>query len=178
MTLKDILVSRRIRKGPPYQVTPDGEYWLLRIKLNRTGGDGAGQSAGVATFYLDLRHYRSGKTRAYVTREASHEAKIGIATVRTRADNVLLATSIEQIMVALQQPKIAGEPVTVATEPACKGGGESVLKIALPELPWRQPSPDEEEPAEPPMTAREEREYAEELRVHQILEREAEGDCR
>jgi hypothetical protein len=178
MTLREILVSRRIRKGPPYQVTPDGEYWLLRIKLNRIRGDSRDQGIGVVTHYLDLRHYRSGAVRAYVTREAWHEAKIGIATVRTRADNVLNATTIEEIVVAVQQHRVAGEQVTVATDPACKGGGESVLKIALPELPWRRPSPDEEEPAEPPITAREEREHADELRVHQILEREAEGGQR
>jgi hypothetical protein len=65
-TLQDLIIARRVRKGPASGTTKRGAYWLAcdRIEVATYGGDGIGQSAARTTVYLLLRHYRDGAVRA------------------------------------------------------------------------------------------------------------------
>jgi hypothetical protein len=74
-TLQDLIIARRVRKGPASGTTKRGAYWLAcdRIITGSYGGDGIGQSAAQITVFLVLRHYRDGAVRAIARVHGWHQ---------------------------------------------------------------------------------------------------------
>lgn len=74
-TLEIIVGAAKCRKGKAVGISEHGAYWLAcdPIVIRRAGADGIGQSAADITYYLELRHYRSGLVRPVVWRSAWHQ---------------------------------------------------------------------------------------------------------
>jgi len=108
-TLKQIAIDRKARKGPVAAVTADGAYWLaVHSVINSGGGDGIGQSAPDVTYELKVRHYRSGEVRAYLTRHTWHQND-GNHADKTRADDLLACTTIEELRQAIARHEISSD---------------------------------------------------------------------
>src|SRR5690606_1635651 len=74
-TIRDQVVARKCRVGKAAGTTKHGAYWLAcdPITLRRTGGDGIGNNGPAVTYWLELRHYRSGLVQASIHRDAWHQ---------------------------------------------------------------------------------------------------------
>jgi hypothetical protein len=108
-TLKQICIERKVRKGESAAVTADGAYWLaVDTIINSGGGDGIGQSAADVSYGLKIRHYRSGEIRAYLTRHTWHQND-GNHTDKTRADDLLDCTTIEELRAAIARHEISSD---------------------------------------------------------------------
>ena len=110
MTLKELAIARKARKGTAAGITPDGAYWLaVKVDFNIAGGDGIGQSAPAINDYLVVRHYRSGEIRAYAQRESWHRNR-GEYQSRMRRDSLLDCSTIEELIQTIESiPLEAGE---------------------------------------------------------------------
>ena len=140
-TLRDIVASRKIRKGEPARITRDGAYWIIKTDINACGGDGIGQSPPIENTYLTVRRYRSGEMRAYLSIEWYHQHD-GDSKVITRADDVLDASTIEELIQLIKSHKIVIEygdplPVVVTAEGGCR------LRLEYSEMIYMLPAPDE-----------------------------------
>lgn len=105
-TIKDIVVAKKIRKGPAHGTTKRGAFWLLfgkdnGLRLRGAGGDGVGHSAPDITYWLDLRHYRDGRVSAVIDVESWHQ-NTGHHHRYIRADQVLSCATVEEVVVALK----------------------------------------------------------------------------
>lgn len=143
MTLREIAVSHKARKGTAAGITADGAYWLpIKIAIYLGGGDGIGQSRPVIEDSLIVRHYRSGDLRAYAERESWHHDRGGSSYSRTRRDTLLDCSTVEElIQILVSMPLESGEfdSGRFAVTPE----GKQRLIDALPELPEAQLGPDE-----------------------------------
>jgi hypothetical protein len=141
LTLGQLAISRKARKGPAAKITKDGAYWIaVEAKVDAGGGDGIGNSGAHRRDYFVVRHYRSGELRAYLESRFWHQNS-GNRVVRSRCDQVLNCGTIEDILVELQKVTIAddyGNDWTITDTPYT-----SYLAKALPELPVHIPAPDE-----------------------------------
>lgn len=103
-TVKEIAQKLKCRKGEAHKITPDGAYWLaVDINIDRTGGDGIGQSSASVTHNYTVRHYRDGSLRAYVEHDAWHQngSYSGSGMSRTRCDETLECETLEDLVAAL-----------------------------------------------------------------------------
>jgi hypothetical protein len=140
-TLKEIIIDRKTRKGPATKITKDGAYWETSVCILRDGGDGIGQSSAQIHIYLEIRHYRNEEVRGYINRNFFHQND-GETDNRTRADDVLEATNIEDLIRIIKGHKISsdyGDAWNVETS----SQGEDRLRKEIPEMPASEPAPDE-----------------------------------
>ena len=106
-TLKEIAIARKSRNGPAARITHDGAYWLAAEPLIASGGgDGVGQNSAHSKYYLDIRHYRSGDLRAYISCHSWHQND-GDTVERTRADDCLEAPTIEDLIACIMGHQIS-----------------------------------------------------------------------
>ena len=143
MTLKQIIIDRKTRKGESTKITKDGAYWQTSVKFDGGGGDGIGCSGAEVGWYLEVRHYRDGHLRAYINRYTWHQNE-GSTNTRTRADDLLECRTQEELIANMQKHSISddyrgNEPVEVG------GWGRGKIAKALPELPDSEKSPDEDD---------------------------------
>src|SRR3990167_5117905 len=101
-TLKEIVEDCHCRKGKSDGITKRGAYWLAwdPIVCRRSGGTGCGQSSPDVTYYLLLRHFRSGEVRPIIHREAWHQnsAYSGAGDTYNSIPELLECTTIEQVV--------------------------------------------------------------------------------
>lgn len=140
-TLKEIAIDRKARKGESSAITADGAYWLpVNILVSNGGGDGIGCNSPDIDQFLQVRHYRGGEVRCYITRETWHQNH-GTHTTRTRADDVLNCETVEDIISTCKRHKFSGDyeddPVLITD------AGEERLAKELPEMTVSLPAPDE-----------------------------------
>jgi len=143
MTLREIAVSRKARKGQAAGITADGAYWLpVKIAIYIGGGDGIGQSRPVIEDSLIVRHYRNGELRAYAARESWHHDRGGSSWSRMRRDTLLDCSTVEEIIqILVSIPLESGEYESGRFEVTPEG--KQRLIDDLTELPEAQPGPDE-----------------------------------
>jgi len=141
-TLKEIAIARKSRKGPADKITQDGAYWLaVEIEIDSGGGGGIGQSGAQVSYLLQVRHYRDGDIRAYITRKTWHQNDGG-NNRRTRADDLLDCSTIEELITAMQQHEIESD-YCENYKIAVSDYGHKTMITNLPELPESLPAPDE-----------------------------------
>ena len=141
-TLREIAIARKSRKGPADKITQDGAYWLaVEIEIDSGGGGGIGQSGAQVSYLLQVRHYRSGDIRAYITRKTWHQNDGG-NNRRTRADDLLDCSTIEDLITAMQQHEIESD-YCENYKIAVSGYGHKTMITNLSELPESLPAPDE-----------------------------------
>ncbi len=136
-TVKEIVIDRKIRKGPARKITKDGAYWEVSTCIRSHGGDGFGQNSSDLKDWMDIRHYRSGEIRGYITMEIWHQND-GTNFERTRADDLLDCATIEDIIQAVSGHLINDTPCGVSAY------GRDQLILEFPELPLAEKSPDDE----------------------------------
>jgi len=148
MTLRESIENAKCRKGKAVDITSQGAYWLAHdvdgIKIKRAGGDGIGQSGPGITIYLELRHYRNGKIKAKILRDAWHQngSYGGAGQNWYNADHILAAETAEDVLAGLYKP-ISGEYDSfVPLSPNYEDALTEVL--AGLGLPLCLPSPDDE----------------------------------
>ena len=105
-TLKEIIVERKCRKGPPAGTTKHGAYWLAcePIMTRSAGSASASQEAPSVIYELQLRHFRSGEVRAVIHRNVWRQGgtQSGAAQDWGDANAVLGCSTIEEVVVALK----------------------------------------------------------------------------
>jgi hypothetical protein len=144
-TVRDIITNRHIRKGQSTGITSDGAFWIADTgdrdnNLSCGGGDGIGESAEDVGWYINIRHYRNGEVRCYLSRETWHQNE-GTRICKTRADDILDAVTIEEVIQLIRSHKIDNgyeRSVVQLSDEGCDR-----LRKYLPELPESIPSPDE-----------------------------------
>jgi hypothetical protein len=141
-TLKDIIVDRKTRKGESTRITKDGAYWETAILFAAEGGDGIGQASSDVSWYLEIRHYRDGHLRGYVNRHTWHQND-GDTNNRTRSDDVLNCTTIEELIVTMQHHVISYDWGREDTPIEVRDWGRGKLAEGLPEIPESEKAPDE-----------------------------------
>lgn len=102
MTIREAIEATKCRKGTADGTTKDGAYWLAipPVKIRRWGGDGIGNSGADMTTKLELRHYRSGETRAVAHVDGWHQNG-GTRDQWHRLD-ILDCATVEDVIVALK----------------------------------------------------------------------------
>jgi len=100
-TLKEMIIERKLRKGPAHDTTKRGAYWTQDeshyfATLRRSGGD--------VSHLLDFRHYRSGDVTAIIVADAYHQngSSSGGGKSYVDANRILDCTTIEDVMVVLK----------------------------------------------------------------------------
>lgn len=130
-----MIVATKCRRGPSAAITKRGAYWLAcePVKIRRAGGDGIGQSGADVTFSLELRHYRSGETRAMVKRDAWHQngSYSGGGTTWIDASEILGAPTIEDVIVGLLAT--GGDAGPVYSHRQSAELTEALAKLGLPQ---------------------------------------------
>lgn len=106
-TLKDLLIARKIRKGTAHGTTKRGAFWLLEGKDRATK---IRQDSSDLTYWLDLRHYRSGEVSAVVDVESWHQ-NYGLKHHYIRANEVLNCSTVEEVIVTLKGIRDEDSPV-------------------------------------------------------------------
>jgi hypothetical protein len=140
--LKTCIEAAKCRKGYAANTTNRGAYWLAcpRIKLRRAGGDGIGQSSADLTYWLNLRHYRSGECAAVIQAESYHQD--GSYRAFHSLPSLLDAATTEDVIVILKAGirDATGEYDTCYSD-LC----HDILATALGELglPYEAAAPDE-----------------------------------
>lgn len=74
--LEDLIREKKCRVGRPYGIDLDGEFWIVTkdpITIRSFGGDGVGNSTPSRYVYLELRHYRDDRVRAYAVDHSWHQ---------------------------------------------------------------------------------------------------------
>ena len=104
-TVKEIIESKRLRKGPAHGITAAGAYWNTSkenhfAKLGATGGDGIGNNCGRGSWWLDFRHFRSGEIVPLVTMESWHQ-NYGTRTTEIACAGLLNCTTAEDVIAVL-----------------------------------------------------------------------------
>ena len=140
-TLRDIIIARKTRKGEADNITKDGAYWETAINLQNGGGNGIGNNGSSVTHYLEVRHYRNGELRGYLNRHLWHQND-GTTHQRTRADNLLDCSTIEELIQTAKKHKIESV-YDDSYEIEISNEGEKRLCEGLPEMPASEPAPDE-----------------------------------
>ena len=137
-TLKEIVEDCHCRKGKSDGITKRGAYWLAcdPIVCRQSGGTGCGQSSPEVTYYLQIRHYRSGEVRALVHRDAWHQNGIysGAGDIYTSVPEIAAATTVEKVISALMAADAYSSRHYQELESALRFIG----------LPLSEPSPDGE----------------------------------
>lgn len=141
-TLKDLLIARKIRKGTAHGTTKRGAFWLLEgkdraTKIRRAGGHGIGNNSSDVTYWLDLRHYRSGEVSAVVDVESWHQ-NYGLKHHYIRANEVLNCSTVEEVIVTLKG--ISDEDSPVYSDLQSTELTKTLVDLGLP---LSVPSPDE-----------------------------------
>jgi hypothetical protein len=74
MTLKDLTIAKKSRKGEPDGRNKRGAYWTtLSVKTAGFGGDGIGQNAPDIDWFFEIRHYRDGRVQSILRRHSWHQ---------------------------------------------------------------------------------------------------------
>lgn len=118
-TLKDLIISKKIRKGKAHGITKHGAFWTpsgandFFVVLRSAGGDGIGQNAPDVTYYLDFRHYRNGQVSAKVCRKAWHQngEYSGAGTSWLDVSEILNAQSVEEVIAILKGKDLDGSAI-------------------------------------------------------------------
>jgi len=143
--MKNCIENSKCRRGTADGTTKSGAYWFAcdAIKLRCAGGDGIGQSGADITFWLELRHYRSGECRAVIHRNAWHQNGCygGGGDCYTQMPAILVCATVEDVIVALK----AGIDDGYGRETCYSDYHEETLTAALTALglPATAPAPDD-----------------------------------
>lgn len=141
-TLKEIIVERKCRKGAADGTTKDGAYWIpVSCKIDCAGGDGIGQNSASISWWLTIRHYRSGEVRAYLVCKSWHQ-NTGTEREKVRADAVLDCTTIEDLVIAIKKHAITDEYNGESVQVDVDNHFLPEIAKAIPELPESVPGPD------------------------------------
>ena len=134
MTLKDLVLAKRVRRGPPHKITSDGKYWFgLEVCA-------AANPVEVPSVWFVVRHYEDNSLRAY----CETRSFAGVNITRNRCDEALTAASIEELMVVINSMSDIKSHFQRQLR--------SALLKALPALPTKLAAPDEEADHEPKQT--------------------------
>jgi hypothetical protein len=136
--LQELIVAAKCRKGPSAGTSKHGAFWFAcePIRIRSFGGDGIGQSSPDRQNYLQLRHYRDGKTKAVVNFHSWHQNHGSHDSYRTIC--ILDYTTIEDVIVML---KNLSQDDTPAYSDLCKEAlTEALSALGMPES---LPAPDE-----------------------------------
>ena len=109
ITLKDLVIATKCRKGAAAGTTKRGAYWTAcdPIKLRNCGGDGVGNNGPDVNFYLHLRHYRSGEVQATIERDTWHQNQ-GRRSSWESCPKLLECTTVEDAIVVLKGHQFGG----------------------------------------------------------------------
>ena len=145
ITIKDIAIARRSRKGEAHQITADGAYWLaIDVNFRSYGGDGIGQSASDKTDRYRVRHYRSGEVRAYCETYMWHQND-GDSVTRTRCDATLNAATVEDLIAMIQKVAICRDyEGAITTYTVGEWGKDNLTNDLQDEMPIALPAPDDD----------------------------------
>lgn len=109
MTLKELVIAKKVRKGEPDGRNKRGAYWVaLSVKTAAYGGDGIGQSAADIAWYLEIRHRRDGLCDGVLRRWSWHQ-NTGTDNIYRICDSVLDMSTIEDILDRLAEIGEDGE---------------------------------------------------------------------
>jgi hypothetical protein len=113
MTLKDLTIAKKVRKGESVGRNKQGSYWVaFSEKTACYGGDGIGQSAADIDYLFKLKHYRSGEVEAVIVRHSWHQNS-GNHFNFIDAAKVLEMETVEDVLDYLAFIKDAGDRVYV-----------------------------------------------------------------
>lgn len=112
-TLKDLIISKKCRKGPADGTTKRGAYWEVfdaPTCIRSFGGDGVGQNRSDRRNKLEFRHYRNGDVSAVVRFQSWHQNS-GSSVDYQRVDSILGCATIEGVIISLKGESRDGSPI-------------------------------------------------------------------
>jgi len=144
-TIGTIIAKQKIRKGPSDGTTADGAFWLLGdpILIRDYGGDGLAYHKPQLQNFLQLRHFRNGKTEAVVhtvAEWAGYNSDCGPKHYYEAVPTLIDCKTIEEAIVILKG-------TFVYNGMAISQCGEDELEVYLMSfgLPEAEPAPDDAE---------------------------------
>lgn len=138
-TLKDLVVSKKCRKGKAAGITKNGAFWdaTEKVMIRSYGGDGIGNNAPDWRHFLHLRHFRNGDVKAVVQVTGWHQN--GCDKDEYRTVDITSCTTVEDVVVALKNAS-AGS-LSVYSDNFQPELTEMLVKLGLAET---VPAPDEQ----------------------------------